>query len=140
MNYFAWEPSFSTGIDVIDSQHRRIAEYINELTVAHHEKDREKEAQVLMMLVKYMGSHFAFEESLMERSGYPLSNSHRDDHDTFSGQLRALVEQHESGKDVARRVMSELRIWLILHVKESDKNYAPHVMKAMDMALSRFRS
>ncbi|RLJ16118.1 bacteriohemerythrin [bacterium endosymbiont of Escarpia laminata] len=127
-------------MEVIDNQHRRIAEYINELAVALHEKDREKEAQVLMRLVKYMGSHFAFEEALMERSGYPLSNSHRDDHDVFASQLRAFVEQQKSGKDVARRVMSELRIWLILHVKESDKNYAPHVMKTMDMALSRFYS
>lgn len=39
--YWKWDASLSVGLDVIDNQHRRIVEYINELNAAIHDHDRE---------------------------------------------------------------------------------------------------
>ncbi len=42
MAYWVWEPAFSVGIAVIDNQHKRIIDYINELNNALVYRDSEK--------------------------------------------------------------------------------------------------
>ena len=65
-----WTNDLNTGIDVIDHQHRRIVDFINDLEAAQVIKDQEKIRQVINDCVDYTLSHFAFEESLQEESGY----------------------------------------------------------------------
>jgi hemerythrin len=97
---------------------------LNELDVAHHEKNREVISEVLMGLVDYTETHFVFEEALMEELGYPLSDSHKKVHASFAMHINKLVEQHEEGREVTRRLMSDLQIWLTRHIKLDDKDYA----------------
>ncbi len=82
-----------------------------------------------MGLVDYTMTHFAFEEDLMERSGYPLSESHKKVHSSFTANINKLVKQHESGKDITRRLLSTLQIWLTNHIKNDDKDYSSDVKK-----------
>ena len=58
-----WSPDLDTGIEVIDRQHQRIVEYINQLELTKNHHDRNVMKQVLDDLVDYTQSHFAFEES-----------------------------------------------------------------------------
>lgn len=132
MSYWSWDSSLSVGIDVIDQQHRRIVDYINELNVAHIEKDREKVSEVLMGLMDYTLTHFTFEEDLMEKSGYPLSDSHKKVHKSFLAHIGKFAEQHNNGKDITRRLMSELQIWLTNHIKIDDKDYAPFAKRSLN--------
>ena len=131
MSYWSWDPSLSVGIEVIDGQHRRIIDYINELDVAHIEKDREKVSDVLMGLVDYTKTHFSFEEQLMECCGYPLSDSHRKVHEAFIAHINRFVEEHHKGRDVTRRLMSELQLWLTNHIKRDDQDYAPYTRETI---------
>ena len=62
-----WVPDYNTGIDVIDDQHKRILDYINEID-ANTERARIK--QILDNIIDYTQSHFTFEESLQEEAGY----------------------------------------------------------------------
>ncbi len=130
MSYWSWDSSLSIGIDVIDKQHRRIVDYLNELDVAYHEKNREVVSEVLIGLVDYTETHFAFEEGLMESLGYPLSDSHKKVHASFAAHINKLVEQHKEGREVTRIVMSELQIWLTRHIKLDDKDYALFAKKS----------
>ncbi|MCF6355944.1 MAG: bacteriohemerythrin [Candidatus Polarisedimenticolaceae bacterium] len=132
MNYWSWNSSLSVGIDVIDGQHRRIVDYINELNVAHLENDRDKVLEVLTGLVDYTLTHFIFEEELMEKAGYPLSDAHKKVHKTFVAHINKFVEQHNSGKDITRRLMSMLQVWLTNHIKNDDKDYVPLVKKSLN--------
>ena len=132
MSYWSRNSSLSVGTEVIDGQHRRIVDYINELNVAHLEKDREKVSKVLMGLVDYTMTHFMFEEYLMERSGYPLSASHKKVHSSFIARVNMFVEQHESGEDINGRLMSVLQIWLTNHIKKDDKDYVLYAQKTFD--------
>ena len=127
--YWTWEPSLSVGIEAIDEQHRRIVDYLNELHVAHVAKDHDRVTQFLKGLTDYTVSHFEFEESLMQKAGYPLSDSHKRVHESFTAHIGEYKERHENGEDVARRLMSELRIWLTNHIKKDDTDYAPYVRK-----------
>ena len=57
-------------IDVIDDQHRRILDYINEIDAIDVNTDRERVKQILENIIDYTQSHFTFEESLQEEAGY----------------------------------------------------------------------
>lgn len=131
MSYWSWDSSLSVGIDVIDAQHRRIVDYINELDEARSSSDRDKVSEVLVGLVDYTRTHFAFEEDLMQQAGYPLSASHKRVHDVFTDQVARYVAQHEAGKDVTRKLLSELQIWLTNHIKTDDKDYSPYAAKVL---------
>ena len=131
MNYWLWDSSLSIGIDVIDNQHRRIVDYLNELDDAYQSKDREKVSEVLVGLVDYTISHFTFEESLMEKAGYPLSEAHKRVHESFASQVNKYKERHDRGEHVMRELMSELRIWLTNHIKRDDRDYAPYAEKVI---------
>ena len=71
-----WDESLSVGINVIDAQHKRIVQYINELATARDNGDRATIGKVLDGMIDYTVTHFAFEESLMERAGYPILREH----------------------------------------------------------------
>lgn len=131
MSYWTWDPSLNVGIDVIDGQHRRIVDYINDLDKAHTAQDHEKVTQILMGLVDYTVTHFAFEEDLMRQAGYPLSDPHKKVHETFISHINQYKEQHEKGQDITRKLMSELQIWLTNHIKNEDRHYVPHVNKIL---------
>ena len=42
-----WVPEYNTGIDVIDDQHKRILDYINEIDDFSHHTNRERIKQIL---------------------------------------------------------------------------------------------
>ena len=64
-----WVPEYNTGIDVIDDQHRRILDFINEIDEIGSTTDRERVKQILNNIIDYTQSHFTFEESLQEEAG-----------------------------------------------------------------------
>jgi len=82
-----WTSDLDTGIEVIDNQHKRIVEYINNLEHAIATNDRDEVGQVLDELADYSLSHFSFEESLLEEAGYRFIKPHKSIHDTFIKRL-----------------------------------------------------
>ena len=128
-SYWKWDSSLSVGIDVIDEQHRCIVDYINELDEARLEKDPEKVTKVLVSLVDYTITHFAFEEELMSNAGYPLSAPHKRVHEGFIAHISNYKSQHEKGHDIVRKLMSELQLWLTNHIQNEDKHYVRSVNK-----------
>ena len=130
MSFWSWDPSLSIGVDVIDEQHKRIVDYINELDVARRESDRERISEILEGLVDYTLTHFSFEEELMNKSGYPLTDSHRDVHASFAIQIGSYVDQHNAGKDISRKLMSDLQIWLTNHIRYQDQDYGQFLQQS----------
>jgi hemerythrin len=119
------------GIDAIDAQHRRIVGYINELEAARVLGDRVGISQVLIGLTEYTITHFSFEEELMALADYPVTDEHKRAHTSFATRINRYMEQHESGADVTRRLLSELKLWLSEHIQGEDRLYAPFVKKAL---------
>lgn len=62
-----WVPEYNTGIDVIDDQHKRILDYINEIDEIDVNTNRARVKQILENIIDYTQSHFTFEESLQKR-------------------------------------------------------------------------
>lgn len=134
MAFFTWDESLDIGVDLIDSQHRRIMDYVNDLHDSIQNSDVELVYEVMERLKDYTFDHFAFEEQLMEKAGYPLLEPHVQVHQRFCSRVDELNDQLKEGKDpfgVARKTRTELSRWLIEHIKHEDQNYAALVRKAL---------
>ncbi|HAV3853226.1 TPA: bacteriohemerythrin, partial [Acinetobacter baumannii] len=72
-----WASEYNTGIDVIDEQHKRILDYINEIDDVKDDEDRRRIKYVLDNIIDYTQSHFTFEESLQEEADYKYRVPHK---------------------------------------------------------------
>ena len=128
MAKFVWTEQLNTGIDVIDQQHRRIVEYINQLEDARASGHPRAEVSFIIgELVDYTMSHFAFEESMQEEAGYPFAKSHKKVHERFAQRVTEYQTRFNNGEDVTKGLSSLLVTWLFNHIKRDDVDYVESV-------------
>jgi hemerythrin len=132
MSYFVWDESLNTGIPVIDSQHRRIVDYINQLQDAISTHDEGVVQEILDDLVEYTVSHFSFEEHLQEQAQYANFEAHKKTHEKFTARINDYQERFHAGEDIAETLLSDLRDWLIKHIKQDDADYVGVAKAKMD--------
>ncbi|MEW5788997.1 MAG: bacteriohemerythrin [Pseudomonadota bacterium] len=128
---FTWRSSFDTGIEIIDLQHRRIVDYINQLEGAIGSQDRYFVGLVLDELVDYTLSHLAFEEALQEEARYSMAVPHKAVHDQFARRVEKYRQRHDAGEDVGAQVHGMLYSWLVHHIQRDDMAYVPEVKAAL---------
>jgi hemerythrin len=126
-----WSDELNTGIDVIDSQHIRIVEYINKLETQLGHSDRTVIREILLELVDYTQSHFTFEESLQEEAGYRYAKPHQRVHQLFIRRINEYCERFELGQDIALELHQVLVSWLINHIRRDDADYVGAVKENM---------
>jgi hemerythrin len=133
MAYLHWSNDLNTGIEVIDKQHLRIVDYINELDKANESGDISAVNHVLGELVDYTLSHFSFEEELQEKANYPFFKAHKRVHEMFTKRIADFQQRAKKGENVAPEILSMLKIWLINHIKGDDADYVESVLKSLGM-------
>jgi len=133
MAYLHWSSDLDTGIEVIDKQHQRIVDYLNELNDANDNGDLQATNHVLNELVDYTVTHFAFEEELQEKAGYPFIKAHKRVHEIFVKRVAEFQERAAAGQNVAPELLSMLKIWLVNHIKGDDADYAESVRKMLGL-------
>lgn len=130
MAKLVWTSDLNTGIDVIDKQHQRIVDYINELDSARTSgHQREDVGRVIDEMVDYTLSHFAFEESMQEEAHYPFLKAHKKVHELFVSKVANLQERYSLGEDVSEELHKMLFTWLYNHIKRDDADYVESVKK-----------
>ncbi|HYB49903.1 MAG TPA: bacteriohemerythrin [Burkholderiaceae bacterium] len=127
-----WNSTLNTGIDVIDSQHRRIVSYINALEEARAAKDRTRVGHIIEQLVDYTQSHFGFEESLMEEAGYRFLKPHQKVHELFIKRVNSFTVRAAKGEDISDELHTMLSTWLLNHIAHEDRDYAASVKRMAD--------
>ena len=131
MVFLEWESDLDTGIEVIDGQHKRIVEMINDLHAAQLQMDKAAVARVIEEVVDYTLSHFAFEETLLEDAGYQFSRAHKKVHELFIRRVNVFRTRHQAGDDVADELKDLLGRWLFNHIRNDDANYVEAVKANM---------
>ncbi len=137
MSYLVWERDLDTGINVIDAQHHRIVEMINRLHAAQGTRRHDIVSEVVEELVDYTLFHFAFEETMIEEAGYPLTPEHKRIHDIFTAHVRELRERFRAGEDIGEELKQVLANWLFRHIRSEDKAYSETVLRHMAAAEAR---
>jgi len=128
-----WTNDLYTGIDVIDNQHKRIVDYINQLEDAIAQANHVSVGEVLDELVDYTLSHFAFEESLQNEAGYKMAKPHKAIHDMFTRRVGDFQIRHRAGENVAKELLTMLGTWLVHHIKRDDMAYVTEVKENMHL-------
>ena len=131
MSHLIWDKTLNTGIDVIDGQHRRIVEFINQLGDAKQTGDRAAIGEIIEGMVDYTLSHFAFEESLMEDAGYEFLRAHKRVHELFVKRVAEMQAQFRAGNDISNELHGLLSRWLFSHIRNDDAAYAGAVRANM---------
>jgi hemerythrin len=131
MQPIQWSKELEIGIDVIDGQHRRIVDYINELQQVTGDTDRPVVRRVIDDLIDYTYSHFAFEEALMEEADYDSLPIHRKTHEAFCSRIEDFKRRAQSGEAVEGPLAELLRTWLLGHIMSDDTSYAELVRRKM---------
>ncbi|GAB1385491.1 hypothetical protein MASR1M59_06390 [Melaminivora sp.] len=127
MGHLVWTADLNTGIAEIDRQHLRIVDYINALYDQRDNPDRQVLAGVMHDVIDYTESHFAFEETLLEQSGYEFLGLHKKVHALFIRRVASVKERFDAGEDVAGELHDILSRWLFSHIRAEDHNYKERV-------------
>jgi len=130
MAFMQWSPELDIGVKVIDNQHKRIVEYLNELYEANIAGSVSEISHVLDELVDYTVTHFTFEEELQEKAGYLFSKAHKRVHEIFAKRVVEFQKRSKAGENVGEELLGMLKIWLVNHIKGDDADYSESV-KAM---------
>ena len=127
MSLLQWNDSYSVHVTSFDQQHQTLFRTINELHDALRAgHGREAAGKVLQRLIDYTASHFAAEEAVMERNGYPELVAHRAAHKALVTQVLKFQKDFEAGKpSVGLELMPFLQKWLSEHIQQTDKKYGP---------------
>ena len=127
MPIMSWIDAYSTGITEVDLQHKKLIGLINDL----HDAMAKGQAkailgEILGELVNYCASHFAMEEKLFDRHGYPDAANHKEKHQKMTAKVLALQMQFDQGRAMMTlEVMEFLQQWLDKHILGTDKKYVP---------------
>ena len=127
MPHIEWTDDLNTNISVIDSQHRRIVDFINQLYDAQASHNKALADEVVSDLVDYTISHFSFEENILEQAKYPFLEPHKKVHQLFIKKINQFVERSQAGEDVTDELLIVLKRWLINHIKTEDYDYVDSV-------------
>lgn len=127
---FPWLSSFETGIAVIDAQHRKLVGMLNELFDAINRGEGNNiVGKILDGMIHYTQTHFATEEKLFAKFGYPESAEHIREHDALRKQVLKLRSSLRAGRNLfAVQVAEFLKEWLRVHILQSDKRFAPYLL------------
>ena len=122
---FDWNKEHSVNIALLDQQHQELVRYLDKLNrdlAAGHEIVVET---VLGRLVEYTIHHFADEEGLMQRHGFPGLAAHRIEHNALTEKIASFQKEHEAGQpDVLVKLAAYMESWLKDHILKTDKEYS----------------
>lgn len=130
-----WSDEYATGIEIIDEQHKRLFAYFEEIQQCIAANDEHRVEEICRNLIEYAITHNTFEETLMEKAGYPMLEQHHQIHEAFKKRAYGYLTQIKEGAvkmKIARTIRTDIGLWLINHIKREDQHYVPYVKSDLD--------
>lgn len=124
-----WTADLSVGVHSIDEQHRELFSLLNQFhQVTSDEGDEALFREVVGELIDYTKIHFGFEETLLQKHGYPDLEAHRLAHRGLANQVHRYASTANFGAGpLAAELYLFLKTWLNGHIRGSDKRYSLHL-------------
>ena len=91
MEFVEWTEKYTVGNPLVDAYHHIFFQMVDEFRTALAQEVPPDMEDRINFLVDYTIMHFESEEKLMEKAGYPDSDSHRESHRLF--RLFRTIEQ-----------------------------------------------
>jgi hemerythrin len=131
MPLMQWNDSFSVGVTEIDTQHKNLVSYLNDLHFAMSQgKGNTILQSLLARLVAYTKVHFETEEKYMKQWNYPGYVYHKGEHEAFVKKVADFKAKFEGGQAaLSIDILIFLKEWVFNHVLGTDKKYGPFFNK-----------
>jgi hemerythrin-like metal-binding protein len=130
MPFMQWSDKLSVSVAILDNDHKRLIELINELHDAMLAgRGKEALSKILDGLIAYTIEHFRREEGMLVNAEYPDLSAHRKEHEKLTQQVRDIQKKYLEGKSlmISMEVMTFLKDWLANHIQGTDKKYSVHL-------------
>jgi len=128
----SWDLKYATGINVIDSQHKKLVILTNELYAACLNKDDKLQTAfktAMSRMVDYVTFHFNAENNLLKAIEYPDWTNHKKMHDALIKKILDTVQDYKDGKKfVPNNFVRTLVDWVFSHIAFYDKQYSLYAM------------
>lgn len=125
MSLITWKDEYSVGVELIDNQHKKIFEAINELYASMKKKESQKYLEkILEKLHDYATYHFATEEGYFKKFGYEEGEKHTKEHQYYVEKVEDFQKSYEKGDvTLSFDMIDFLEDWILKHVTVTDKKY-----------------
>ncbi|MFH0926621.1 MAG: hemerythrin family protein [bacterium] len=130
-NYIIWNMSYSIGDDLLDSQHKKIFNIINDLYLEIKQGATKKELrEIWERLVEYPKTHFPAEEKIMKASQFPDLIKHQSVHQGYLTKIDiSLPQLFQKEGDYSLDFLEFLKDWWKGHVMKLDLQIKPYILK-----------
>lgn len=127
-----WKEQYDVGIAIIDEQHKKLVDIINNLHEAMSSGNGNTViAKIADELLQYTKYHFNAEENLLKKCNYSELEPHKVQHRKFEGEIQNFIDDIKEGrKNLSITVMKFLMDWLLKHIGSTDKKYVPTIQAA----------
>ena len=126
MNSFEWNPSYSVGNAVLDSQHKVIFDVcrrVHELPATDSVEARNRYHELLDEAVRFARTHFHTEEHQLRKNNYADLAAHIAEHRQFMDRLTDILMEATEGKINNEQFAALLLDWLKEHILDTDMKY-----------------
>ena len=127
----AWSVDFELGHELVDAQHRRLFELINQLLKACTDGYDTKVLKVSIdYLVNYTVQHFRDEEALLLEVSFHGYERHKQLHEGFKVSIAEIVQKfdiNDSTTELSKNLNRIFVRWLINHIQREDRKIIEHI-------------
>ena len=127
MAFIEWQDQLATDIFVIDSEHKLLISYLNDLHAIINDETLDQPVRdkgtldVLNHLTEYTQTHFVVEEELMRVYEYPGMVNHKSEHDSFVAKVGYLTSEIQADPmNISNLLLNYLKDWLTKHILGTD--------------------
>jgi hemerythrin len=106
---------------------------INKLDVAVNNNELDVIHEVLHELLAHTNMHYAAEEEMMEKAGFPDYKAHKKEHDRHLTELKSVINYFEINKEpraIYAYIEGNLSAWTVHHANTMDRELALCVNKS----------
>ena len=114
MALFIWTEKFTSGLQEIDQQHKKIVDLINALNDIKNEEEQNINLyEIIIELISYTKTHLSYEENLLKQHECPELASHKLEHDQLVKRTIDFQQKFiEGGAGLATEISLLLNDWL----------------------------
>ena len=127
-----WSADYETQVAALDNHHQKLLMLLRQLAQALHRGEASFTVLPLFRSIREMTSyHFQFEETQMERYGYPGIDKHRQAHRVLEAQLVELERNYKTANlGVGAPLDDFFAHWLVDHILTEDRKCAQFLRAA----------
>ena len=139
MPFMNWDNTYKVNVDIIDEQHQRLFEIVNQLYDAVISSEANTViGPIFDELVNFTVLHFETEEKLFLEYDYPEYELHKQQHTDLLQQVGALHAAFNLGQEtLTESILNFLKKWLQEHTTQSDLRFAGYMNHIYKMSNKR---